>query len=127
LRTPPAAAPPPRDELVIKVHVAMRMPGVDVGGILQVHRRRLVEEMQRYTHLKAEAAVAAAGGGAFQQDGPGGVREGQALGGGQDLDLAGLVAAAVACWVAAATGVVCQGRASIAVNRPGWLPLTGNG
>jgi DNA-binding PadR family transcriptional regulator len=55
LRTPPGAAPPPRDELVIKVQVALRMPGVDIGEILQVHRRHLVEEMQRYTHLKAEA------------------------------------------------------------------------
>jgi hypothetical protein len=55
LRTPPDAAPPPRDELVIKVQVALRMPGVDVREILQVHRRHLVEEMQRYTHLKAEA------------------------------------------------------------------------
>ncbi|MGW5667054.1 PadR family transcriptional regulator [Micromonospora sp. NPDC003776] len=55
LRTPPESTPPPRDELVIKVQVAVRMPGVDVREILQVHRRRLVEEMQRYTHLKAEA------------------------------------------------------------------------
>ncbi len=57
LRTPPSAAPPPRDELVIKVQVALRLPGVDVRDILQVHRRHLVEEMQRYTHLKAEAAA----------------------------------------------------------------------
>ncbi|MEU0155013.1 PadR family transcriptional regulator [Micromonospora fulviviridis] len=55
LRTPPDATAPPRDELVIKVQVAVRMPGVDVREILQVHRRRLVEEMQRYTHLKADA------------------------------------------------------------------------
>ena len=54
LRTPPETAPPPRDELVIKVLVAMRMPGVDVHEVIQVHRRRLVELMQRYTHLKAE-------------------------------------------------------------------------
>ncbi|MEU5942225.1 PadR family transcriptional regulator [Micromonospora sp. NPDC047548] len=56
LRNPPGAGPPPRDELVIKVQVAMRMPTVDVHEILQVHRRRFVEEMQRYTHLKADAA-----------------------------------------------------------------------
>jgi DNA-binding PadR family transcriptional regulator len=55
LRTPPDSAPPPRDELVIKVHVALYVPGVDVREILQVHRRRLIEEMQRYTVLKAEA------------------------------------------------------------------------
>lgn len=57
LRTAPDGAPPPRDELVIKVQVALRMPGVDVREILQVHRRHAVEEMQRYTHLKAEAAA----------------------------------------------------------------------
>jgi DNA-binding PadR family transcriptional regulator len=54
LRTPPEMAPPPRDELVIKVLVALRMPGVDVHELIQVHRRHLVELMQRYTHLKAE-------------------------------------------------------------------------
>ena len=56
LRTPPDSVPPPRDEMVIKVLVAVTVPGVDVRGILQVHRRHLVEVMQRYTHLKAEAA-----------------------------------------------------------------------
>jgi DNA-binding PadR family transcriptional regulator len=56
LRTPPEAAPPPRDELVIKVLVAMRLPGVDTHELIQVHRRHLVELMQQYTHLKAEAS-----------------------------------------------------------------------
>ncbi|MET8308567.1 helix-turn-helix transcriptional regulator [Micromonospora sp. NPDC005173] len=56
LRTPPQAGPPPRDELVMKVQVAMRLTQVDVTEILQTHRRRIVEEMQRYTHLKADAA-----------------------------------------------------------------------
>lgn len=55
LRTPPGAAPP-RDELVIKVLVAARLPGIDVRELLQVHRRQLVESMQEYTNLKAEAA-----------------------------------------------------------------------
>jgi DNA-binding PadR family transcriptional regulator len=55
LRTPPDLASPPRDELVIKVLVALRLPGVDIPGLLQVHRRHLVELMQRYTHIKAEA------------------------------------------------------------------------
>jgi DNA-binding PadR family transcriptional regulator len=55
LRTPSDTAPP-RDELVIKVLVAVRLPGVDVHDVLQVHRRRLVEAMQRYTRLKADAA-----------------------------------------------------------------------
>jgi DNA-binding PadR family transcriptional regulator len=56
LRTPPEAAPPPRDELVIKLLVAMRLPGVDAHEVIQVHRRHLVELMQHYTGLKAEAA-----------------------------------------------------------------------
>jgi DNA-binding PadR family transcriptional regulator len=54
LRTPPDVDSPPRDELVIKVQVALRMPGVDVVELLQVHRRHVVEAMQKYTHLKAE-------------------------------------------------------------------------
>jgi DNA-binding PadR family transcriptional regulator len=57
LRTPPDLANPPRDELVIKVLVALRLPGVDVPGLLQTHRRHVVELMQRYTHNKAEAAL----------------------------------------------------------------------
>jgi DNA-binding PadR family transcriptional regulator len=56
LRTPPDSAIPPRDELVIKVLVGLRLPGVDVHDIVQAHRRHLVETMQRYTHLKAEAS-----------------------------------------------------------------------
>jgi DNA-binding PadR family transcriptional regulator len=55
LLTPPEAASPPRDELVIKVLVALRVPGVDVHEVVQVHRRHLVELMQQYTHVKAEA------------------------------------------------------------------------
>jgi DNA-binding PadR family transcriptional regulator len=55
LRTPPDLTNPPRDELVIKVLVAIRLPEVDVPALLQTHRRHLVELMQRYTHLKAEA------------------------------------------------------------------------
>lgn len=51
LRTPPEVAPP-RDELVIKVLVATRVPGVDVSEILQVHRRHMVEAMQEYTRVK---------------------------------------------------------------------------
>jgi DNA-binding PadR family transcriptional regulator len=55
LRTPPEAASPPRDELVIKVLVALRVPGVDVHEVVQIHRRHLVELMQQYTNVKAEA------------------------------------------------------------------------
>jgi DNA-binding PadR family transcriptional regulator len=53
LRTPSALVPPPRDELVIKVLVALQVPGTDVHEILQVHRRRVIEVMQSYTQVKA--------------------------------------------------------------------------
>ena len=56
LRTPPDLVPPPRDELVIKVLVALQVPGNDVHEILQVHRRHVIEVMQRYTRVKAAAA-----------------------------------------------------------------------
>ncbi|WP_069757915.1 PadR family transcriptional regulator [Streptomyces sp. LUP47B] len=55
LRTPPGADAPPRDELVIKVLVALRLPGVDVPEILQAHRRHTVAQMRQYTRLKEDA------------------------------------------------------------------------
>ena len=56
LRTPPELVPPPRDELVIKVLIALQVPGIDIHELLQVHRRHVIEVMQRYTRIKAEAA-----------------------------------------------------------------------
>jgi DNA-binding PadR family transcriptional regulator len=56
LRTPTELVPPPRDELVIKVLVALQVPGTDVHEIMQVHRRHVIETMQRYTQVKAAAA-----------------------------------------------------------------------
>jgi DNA-binding PadR family transcriptional regulator len=56
LRTPPDLSLPPRDELVIKVLVALRLPGVDVHEVIQVHRRYLVELMQQWTRLKEDEA-----------------------------------------------------------------------
>jgi DNA-binding PadR family transcriptional regulator len=56
LRTPPDLVPPPRDELVIKVLVALQVPGIDVHEVLQVHRRHVIEVMQRYTRIKAAAS-----------------------------------------------------------------------
>jgi DNA-binding PadR family transcriptional regulator len=55
LRTPPEMAQPPRDELLIKVLVAVQVPGVDVHQVIQVHRRHLIELMQHYTAVKADA------------------------------------------------------------------------
>jgi len=55
LGNPPDLVPPPRDELVIKVLVALQVPGIDVHELLQVHRRHVIETMQRYTQVKAAA------------------------------------------------------------------------
>jgi DNA-binding PadR family transcriptional regulator len=54
LQTPAQFDPPPRDELVIKMLVALKVPDIDVRELLQVHRRHLVEAMRQYTRLKAE-------------------------------------------------------------------------
>jgi DNA-binding PadR family transcriptional regulator len=59
LRTPPDLSSPPRDELVIKVLVAVQVAGVDVHEVIQVHRRYVVEVMQQWTRLKGDATSAA--------------------------------------------------------------------
>lgn len=56
LRTPPDLSSPPRDELVIKILVAVELKGVDVPEVIQVHRRYVVEVMQEWTTLKESAA-----------------------------------------------------------------------
>jgi len=58
LRTPPDLASPPRDELVMKVLVAVRVPGTNVHEVIQVHRRYLVELMQQWTRIKEDEADA---------------------------------------------------------------------
>ena len=55
LRTPPDLSSPPRDELVIKVLVAIHVPGVDIHEVIQAHRRRVVELMQEWTRVKRDA------------------------------------------------------------------------
>ena len=55
LRTPPDATAPPRDELVIKVLVALRLADVDMQELVQIHRRQFIELMQQYTRLKEDA------------------------------------------------------------------------
>ncbi len=56
LHTPSVDGRPPRDEVVIKVMVALTVPGVDVGEVIQSHRRQTLEVMQAYTRTKADAA-----------------------------------------------------------------------
>ena len=55
LRTPQDLSSPPRDELVIKVLVAIRLPGLKVRDVIQTHRRHIVELMQEWTRMKRDA------------------------------------------------------------------------
>jgi DNA-binding PadR family transcriptional regulator len=54
LRTPPDLSSPPRDELVMKVLVALHVPSADVQAVIQAHRRYLVELMQQWTRIKED-------------------------------------------------------------------------
>ncbi len=52
LRVPPDLSTPPRDDLVMKVLIAVRVPATDVSEVIQAHRRYLVQLMQEWTRLK---------------------------------------------------------------------------
>lgn len=52
LQTPPDVGVPQREELVIKVMVALGLEDVDSRALLQVHRRHLVEAMREYSRVK---------------------------------------------------------------------------
>ncbi len=54
LRVPPDLSTPPRDDLVMKVLIAVRVPGTDVSGVIQAHRRYLIQLMQEWTRLKED-------------------------------------------------------------------------
>ncbi|HSK23806.1 MAG TPA: helix-turn-helix transcriptional regulator [Egicoccus sp.] len=58
LGPPDAVEVPPRDELVIKIMVALRVPGVDAADLVQAHRSQLVRQMQHFTHLKEDTTAA---------------------------------------------------------------------
>ena len=53
--TPVARTQPPRDELAIKLALAVSVPGVDVGAVIQQQRSATIRAMQDYTRLKARA------------------------------------------------------------------------
>jgi len=61
LRTPPDLSSPPRDELVMKVLVALRVPGTDPHEVIQAHRRYLVQLMQQWTRIKDDEADSSLG------------------------------------------------------------------
>src|SRR6201991_4862192 len=54
LRVPPDLSTPPRDDLVMKVLIAVRVPGTDVSEIFKAHRRYLIQLMQEWTRLKED-------------------------------------------------------------------------
>ena len=58
LRTPPDLSSPPRDELVMKILIALRVPGASVAEVIQAHRRYLVQLMQQWTRIKEDAEPA---------------------------------------------------------------------
>ncbi|MCL7379449.1 PadR family transcriptional regulator [Streptomyces sp. 35G-GA-8] len=57
-RTPVDRASPPRDELAIKLAMAVGAPGVDVREVIQSQRHHTIQAMQDYTRLKAQALEA---------------------------------------------------------------------
>lgn len=54
--TPVGRSQPPRDELAIKLALAVTVPGVDVGGVIQQQRSATMTALQDYTRLKAGAS-----------------------------------------------------------------------
>jgi DNA-binding PadR family transcriptional regulator len=51
--TPVSRADRPRDELAIKLALALTTPGVDVRAVLQTQRTATMRTLQEYTRLKA--------------------------------------------------------------------------
>src|SRR3712207_4796652 len=56
----PVSAAPERDELPIKVAIAVTLPGVDVRSLLQRQRTASLRTLQDYTRAKEEATDAQA-------------------------------------------------------------------
>lgn len=57
--TPVPRSQPPRDELAIKLAIAVTLPGVDVGTIVQRQRSATMASLQDYTRLKRTGRAAA--------------------------------------------------------------------
>ncbi len=54
--TPVGDGARPRDELAIKLAMAVTVPGIDVGRVVQTQRTHTVRRLQEYTRLKAGVA-----------------------------------------------------------------------
>src|SRR5450756_1367658 len=102
LRVPPDLSTPPRDDLVMKILIAIQIPGTDVCEVIQAHRRYLVQLMQEWTRLKEDAART--------EGGPGDLAFGLVV----DAELFRLDSAVR--WLDAAEGRLRRARAD------GWLP-----
>ncbi|MFB7667150.1 PadR family transcriptional regulator [Kitasatospora sp. NPDC056138] len=59
--TPVPRNSPPRDELAIKLAMAVTVPGVDVAAVVQSQRRHSMKALQDYTRLKGQALNGDAG------------------------------------------------------------------
>ncbi|MET9478901.1 PadR family transcriptional regulator [Streptomyces sp. NPDC006638] len=53
-RRPVDRTSPPRDELAIKLAMAVGAPGVDIRDVIQSQRHHTIQAMQDYTRLKAQ-------------------------------------------------------------------------
>ena len=60
--TPVARTQPPRDELAIKLALAVTVPGVDVGTVIQRQRTATMAALQDYTRLKRAGRAASPAG-----------------------------------------------------------------
>ena len=56
--TPVPRTQPPRDELAIKLAIAVTLPGIDVGTIIQRQRSATMAALQDYTRLKRTGRAA---------------------------------------------------------------------
>ncbi|MFF9979654.1 PadR family transcriptional regulator [Streptomyces erythrochromogenes] len=61
-------ANPPRDELSIKLAMAVGAPGVDIRAVIQSQRHATIRAMQDYTRLKATALAAVESGRSGERD-----------------------------------------------------------
>ncbi|MFJ3200246.1 PadR family transcriptional regulator [Streptomyces sp. NPDC086989] len=59
---------PPRDELSIKLAMAVGAPGVDIRAVIQAQRHATIKAMQDYTRLKAQALAAIESGKTRERD-----------------------------------------------------------
>ncbi|MFE6282760.1 PadR family transcriptional regulator [Streptomyces sp. NPDC057877] len=59
---PVQRASPPRDELAIKLVMAVEAPGVDVRQVVQTQRRHVAEALEAYVRQRARALARAAPG-----------------------------------------------------------------